>query len=396
MKPLLALLVLASLALNATLAYSLLTTPVAPAAAPVASVAKVTAAPGPKIDDQTWSELSTGDTANLATTLRTQGFPPDIVRAIIAAQIHESYAARRKALSSNQSSTPYWQTTQPDVTSLAALRQLSKEEENELRAVLGRDPSDPLSRLNNNRDLSYLPAQKASELQRIMDQFDEQRSDLYTSGSSVLNRDKITALEKAQLAAIAAALTPQELLEYNLRNSNTASALRDSLSAFKPTEAEFRAIYPLQAQFDERYSGDFFIGATPDQQRDRTTAQKQLADQIKATLGPERAADYERTTDYNYMQTAKLIDRLELPPATADQLVAIQKEFNQRRMDVMRTNNSNRDQIVQQVTALQQEAIARVTPLLGGASHVEAYKSYGGSWLTNYVPTFNAQPIIRR
>ena len=44
------------------------------------------------------------------------------------------------------------------------------------------------------------------------------------------------------------------------------------------------------------------------------------------------------------------------------------------------------EQRTQQLTALQQEAITRVTPLLGNSNRLTAYKQYGGSWIDSLVP----------
>ena len=51
-------------------------------------------------------------------------------------------------------------------------------------------------------------------------------------------------------------LTPAELEEYDLRNSNTGRAMRRELAAFNPTEEEFRAIYKLRQPVDEKYNNN--------------------------------------------------------------------------------------------------------------------------------------------
>ena len=42
--------------------------------------------------------------------------------------------------------------------------------------------------------------------------------------------------------------------------------------------------------------------------------------------------------------------------------------------------------VLRQLAALHQEALAKITPLLGTASGVAAYKQYGGYWLENLAP----------
>jgi hypothetical protein len=332
--------------------------------------------------------LQTDDLSTLAARLRASGFPPALVRAILAAQIDEQFAARRKALRSADANLPFWKDQSSDPKLMTALAQLDREQQKLLRQLLGADAEadDPSSRLYQNRSVGFLPAEKADAISRLLRDYDERRSDLYASGfSSNTDRAKFDALEKEQHDAVARVLTPAELVEYDLRNSQTADSLRTDLSAFNPTEAEFRALYPLQAAFDERWGSNFGLTLSADERRQREDAQKLLTDQIKAALGPERAADYERATDYNYRSTSQLVERLELPPETTNNLWAAQQEFQQRRMDIYRSAAAP-DERTQQLAALQQEAIARITPLLGGASGVEAYKQYGGSWLQNLVP----------
>jgi hypothetical protein len=385
MKAILRLALLTSLALNALFAFLALTRRASPA--PSALATPVTEGPvaPPPIDQNVWPDLQTDDLPALAARLRASGFPPALVRAILAAQIDEQFAARYKALMSADANLPFWKGQSRDPKLMTALTNLSREQQKLLRQLLGADAEadDPRSRLYQNRSLNFLPVDKATALGSLLRGFEERRSDLYASGlSSGTDRTKFDALDKEQHDTIARFLTPAELVEYDLRNSQTAGSLRTNLSAFNPTEAEFRAIYPLQAAFDERWSGNSFVSLVGDE---RSNAQKLLTDQIKATLSPDRAADYERATAYDYQRTAKLVERLELPSETTNNLWAAQKEFQQRRMDIYRSTTSPEER-TQQFTALQQEAIARVTPLLGGASGVEAYKQYGGSWLQSMVP----------
>ncbi len=387
MKTILRFALVASLALNATFAFLTFSRPTTPAPAAAATPAADGPVAPPPIDQNVWPDLQTDDLSALAIRLRASGFPPALIRAILAARLDEQFAARRKALRAEDATLPFWKGQTRDPKLAAARVQLDREQQKLLRQLLGADAEtdDQGVRLGQNRSLDFLPAEKADALKRLLRDYDERRSDLYASGFSAnTDRAKLDALEKERHDSLARVLSPAELVEYDLRNSSTADSLRTNLSAFNPTEAEFRALYPLQAAFDERWSNDFGLTLSADERRQRDDAQKLLTDQIKASLGPERAADYDRTTDYNYRRTSQLVERLELPPETANNLWAAQKEFQQRRMDIYRT--AAPDERVAQLTALQQEAITRVTPLLGGASGVEAYKQYGGSWLQSLVP----------
>lgn len=381
MKPLFTVALTASLALHVAFVAFILThqTATTPPVAEVAAIDAPVTTTAPKIDAEVWSSLSGSgngsDLKGLITQLRAAGFPPELIRAIVAAQISELFSARRKALQSSVDNLPFWKNQPPDPKTQLARRQLDREEQKMLRDTLGSDldPDDPLERLYQNRNLGFLSPEKAVDVRTLVRDVDERRSDLYASGFP--DREKLTALEKEQHDRLAQLLTPAELLEYDLRNSNTANSLRTNLAAFQPTEQEFRTIYQLRAAFDERFSNQDIVSFMAPERRD---AQKVLTEQIKAALGPERAADYERQTDYNYLRTNQLVARLELPPQTTDSLWAAQKEFEQRSNQI---KAGTRDERIQQIAALQQEAVARITSLLGSPRAVDAYKLYGGQWL---------------
>lgn len=341
-----------------------------------------------------WAEIHSDDLPSQRDKLRADAFPPAMIRAILVAQIRAGFAARRKALEAAQADLPFWRNASPDPNTQAAFRALSKEEQKAIKDLIGSDPENgPAAALR--RQFPNFSDETIDQLAAIRERYDQQRMDLFTNirgpgGMLPDEQAKYDALDKAMHGEFAAVLTPQDLEDYDLRTSNSANQLRYNLVAFNATEQEFRALYKLQSAFDEEFR---MLRGTPseDQMRRRSEGQKQLNDQIKAALGTDRYAEYQRATDYNFRQTTQLVARLELPPETANSLYAVQKEFEQRRNDIYRSSSGGgaapgSERLVEQATALQQEALARVTPILGSASYVEAYKQYGGSWLANMVP----------
>lgn len=340
-----------------------------------------------------WADLQTEELPALVERLRQGGFPPRIVRAIVAAQLREQFAARRRAIEAATAQQGFWKNTTSDMKQIMALRELSREQDRLLRELLGPDANpDEIAQIYRDRGLVGLPPAKANEVRRIIRDIDEQRQDFYMSlglGGGVMtftpaDREKLDSFEKAQHAAIAKALTPDELELYDLMTSNTAQSLRYQLIAFNPTEQEFRALYRLRREFGER-NPPITGPLGPEEMQARSKAEQQLQEQMKLALGPVRAVEFERANDYNYRQASQLVTRLGLPPETTGQLYDIQKDFQKRVGEAMRDAGS-REEAVQRATALQAEALARVAPLLGGERGVEAYKQYGGRWLTTMVP----------
>lgn len=338
----------------------------------------------PKADSILLAALESGDLPALVARLRREGFPPDIIRAIVGAELGELFITRRKELDPEEETRPFWKTRPLDPKINAELSRLSREHAKLLRDVLGDDAQDPLALAAQNRRFDGVPPEKLDKMKRIMRDYDDMRSDAYAVAyaggmAPAANREKLAAIDKAQREDIAQLLSPAELLEYNLRSSPTAAGLRNQLSAFQPSEAEFRTLYQLQAAFNEQ-NGNPFGPMSPEQMRQRTEAQKQLTEQIKAALGPERAADYVRASDPNYRQTSQLVARLQLPTETSNQVWSVQQDIQQRSRALAANSSLSTEERTQQLAALTNEAEAKISATLG-ARGFESYKQYGGQWM---------------
>lgn len=383
-----------SLVLNAAFAFIFLRPSSAPAektnAVINASRAAAPATPAAAATEpEAWAALSAEELPGLVADLRAAGYPKEMVRAILSALVSERYAARRKALDPDAANRPFWKDRAPDPAYQLAMNQIWREQREALASLLGADaePDDPMTLARQKQRFGNLPPEKMVEAQAVIRAFDDKRSNLFATGiTSLSDREAFNMLEKDQRAALALVLSPAELEEYDFRNSNTGRTLRTELTAFQPTEAEFRAIFALRRPFDEQAMLTNMNGLpSQEQMAQQSKAREALKAQIVAALGPERGAEYELTTDYNYRRVSQVVARLELPPETTRQLSNTQKEYQQRMADI-RKNAANPDERSAQLTALHQEATAKLSTMLGGAEGFEAYKQYGGAWLQNMVP----------
>ncbi len=389
MKLLIALLAASSLALNLVLvgmlftgrnATTVKTDPSAITATPRGQVAST--------KDPSWTDFKTEDLPAMVQQLRDHGFPPHIVRAVASGRLREVYAARFRALDPQSDSRPFWQSPGTDMKLMQQQRQLYREQQQALRDLLGPDAEQSdVNALYQGRRFDSVPPEKAADVRRILRDFDDKRQELFSVGYSGTPEQgrRINALEQEQRDALMAVLSPQELEAFQLRNSDTARSLRAQLSAFNPSEEEFRTLYKLQSEFDAQFGRLFGMPSTEEQQR-RSAAQKQMNDQIKATLGPVRGAEYERANDYYFRQTNQLISRLELPVETTTQIWSVKQDIEQRAAAIRRDQTLPPDDRTKQLATLSEEASAKVTPLLGGARGFEAYQQNGGSWIQSLTP----------
>ena len=367
-------------------------------AEPKARAATTKAAPGNTVATeadaariaQVWANLQSSDLTTLVTRLRAAGFSPSMIRAIVSARLQEQFSARRAALFAQQEEQPFWKGQRYfDAKIMAGMRELQREQSALFKQLLGAD-----GEAGNEEKLAYqrrqfgdLPRDKMDQMQSIIGDYGELRSQIYSGANGVMlpeDREKLALLEKEQRADLAALLTPQELENYELRSSATANNLRSQLALFNPTEEEFRAIFKLQQAFDEKY-GSSNLAYSPDQFRQRQAQQKELQGQIKTVISPERVADYEQAFDPSYQMINRLVARLELPSSAATQVVSLQQEITKRAGTVRSDKTLSTEVRNMQLNALAQEASARLTTTLGTRG-LEAYKQYGGQWMQGLAP----------
>ncbi|MEO5958741.1 MAG: hypothetical protein ABIR80_06470, partial [Opitutaceae bacterium] len=208
------------------------------------------ARPAEKSSPQLWAALRRDDLPSLITRLRAAGFPPNIIRAVVGSLVTERYRARIAELRAPDSNVPYWKNPS-DILSGGNKRQeeISQlyREQSKLQRELFKDDFFATGDVTTaqQRQFGNLSPNKIDALQRIEDDYTEMFSQVNSSTKGFTlpsDREKFALLARVKQADLAALLTPEELADYTLRSSPITSMLRSRLSAFDPSEAEFRAI----------------------------------------------------------------------------------------------------------------------------------------------------------
>lgn len=325
-----------------------------------------------------WTALVQENPAGLRDRLRDEGFPPEITRAILTAQVRERFAQRRRTVETALAALPFWQ--QPDRKLRAEMRTLAEAELKELRDLVGPAP-ETIEAVR--RELPFLAEDKIAALAGQQEHWRPIWLSFTEQPMTPADRDEFFALNQKAMAENQALETADERVQDNMRRSVTASRLRETFGFFNGTEEEYRALFALQHAFDLKYEP--LRGTDRNDMAGRQTAQRELTDNIAATLGPERYAEFRRAQDPAYRQTTQVVARLELPPETANQAYALQQEFRER-FNALARDIPAPDARSAPLTQLGQEAEARLTTLFGGTRGLEAYKQNGGTWLAAFTP----------
>ncbi len=347
---------------------------------PVAEPAPAVVPPPPAEKIKLWAALETDDLGSLIARLRAAGFPPEIIRAVVQAEVNARYNARLRALQDPDPNTPFWKIP----SSMVAFGATSKtrEEINQLqreRTKLIRDLlADPFFATNDvttaqRRQFGNLDRTKIDAAQRVEDDYAEMTSAIRAAMKGVTlpeDREKLALLEREKRADLAALLSPADLADYELRSSPITSLLRGQLNGFAPTEAEYRAIFQMQQALGEKNSSNGMPLGGGDYQQ-RQAALEQLETQLKTTLGEARYADYARETNYEYQQLKRIAQRENLPAETASRAFGLRESIAQQSNrifdDTALTDDQKRSALQSLAQGTRTQLLATLGPIAGPA-----------------------------
>lgn len=349
------------------------------------------------LDSQTWSQIASesDDTATAeilsswAETFRTEGFPVSAIRAVLQAKLDFDYREKEDALRADHLSKRYWNAEfRRNSISFKTSRdhaRLEQEKSSILRKVLGNDAETALERHLRIRKYGPLSHEKVDQLELIAAEYTELIRDSRDSRLSPfsLPADKETSeiIHAEHNHAIAAALSPAELREYQTRNDAISKDLRTHLRDFNPTEEEFRTLYSF-----ERDAADQIVTY----ESGSTSA---LEAKIATFLGPERFAEYTLKTSDAFNNAATFVARAHLPSETATFLARLELdalETSKLHRENPDTTSNDRDA---QLTALQTQIHRQLAETLEPAQ-LEAYlKNRASRWIKSLAPLPTATPV---
>jgi hypothetical protein len=103
--------------------------------------------------------------------------------------------------------------------------------------------------------------------------------------------------------------------------------------------------------------------------------------QVLAALGPQRGADAQVALQGENNRLARLLIRLDLPISTVNTVNAVRDDLNARATTIRADAQLTAAQRAAQLSALAQEARAKLATTLGGERGFEAYNDLKGDWI---------------
>lgn len=348
--------------------------PGVPASAPAASASPASAPTDPTAPRGfTWRTPRTDDEfRQLAADLRAAGFPPRLIASLVRdLYLQNAIADARRA------SLPYWQKFSSEATKedQAIYRGLTAK----LGAILGPDarPSLTLDPASRQRRYGALPDAKIDAIATIERDYQDMQQDVYRSSSGegfsleVMNsqRQQTKLLNAEKLADLAKILSPAELADYELRNSESSRNLARSLSGIDVTPEQYAALFAARRAMDEAnqpVNGPI----SPEIQRQRQASQAAFYTAARNLLPPDSLHQLLNNSDTFYRSVAQLPG---VTAAGAYQAWSLQQELTSA-MTAARTSRPS----LEQTQALYTDINTRLDRALGAEAAAALRKTPRG------------------
>jgi len=346
--------------------------------------------PAPVVSPDTLAQLQAGDSAAFQ-KLRELGFSEKVIRTLAQAQVDAQFRERERALQ-NRPKGPYWKSGYNSYNpgDYAAYVDLRRDKEAAMKKLLG-NSYVPEASPRDGVQLANLSPEKAVRVRQIEEDYNAMASgnDNYSRYGTFIafpeDTEKRAYLNKEKRAELSQILTPDELFEYDLRTSPTASSLRYQLAAFQPTEEEFREIYKLR-QAAETRAGINPMEYTTGGMDARRAMENDLDEQIKAKLGDARFAEYKHANETDYRRFFQIASRLDLPKESVAAAQAVKTSIEDQRRQLM-DDPAAKDPAVraQRLDGLARSAEASLRRILGDEGY-EAYRQSPSNFIQRLKP----------
>lgn len=341
--------------------------------------------------DFDWGSVESQDYLEYIENLRAIGCPEETIRDIIIADINKLYASKMAALYPSAKDIKFWR-----VDDLAAhkeekerkhsRRDLEQEKRELIQQLIGVDYEAEMARWSGKPDndaerYGFLSPEKQEGAKTLREKYRQMERDIFKEGGgwTTENRAKFMALRAEGESEMANLLGPADFEQYQFRNSSTAKSMRETLTGFQPDEEEFRKIFALRKSYDDQFGfgrnkGDASLG---DGQK---TAQQQLEEQLKATLGDARFRDYQLSQDERYRSSYDFTQRYDLPRQTADTLYAVRIAAEEERQRIRNDSSLSADARSTALNSLADDTRNALQPTLGQDNWAK-YEAKDGGWI---------------
>jgi hypothetical protein len=309
-----------------------------------------------------WSQLESSDYHQYMANLRSIGCPDETIRDLIIAEVDKMFDPRFAALAAETQKFEHWRNrSKRSDTLLTQLRALHDERKALLRELLGIDAAPyakwanaDVERLREEGKYSFLPADKQAQVRAIMEKYQQSIDGGQNGrdGFTLNGGDDAKRLREQRQQELAQVLSPEELKEMSLRDSNAADSVRNRFGNLDISEDEYRKLYDLRKSYEDKV-GAVADNSDPEKMRQRSEARRELDEAYRNVFGEERWNDLQKQQDPTWRGLTQVAQQNNLSQSVIDQAYQYQRQTGDEVMRLMEDRSLTREQregVIQQLT----------------------------------------------
>ncbi len=344
-----------------------------------------------------WSQLETEDYRAYIERLRAIGCPEQTIRDLVIADVDKLFAARILEVNPAARELKYWEADQKDLESgedhlerQRQQREIDFAKRHLIRDLLGVDLVSERNKVQGAEDrfgrrLGFLPEDKRGQVRMLLEHFNGLelgvRQKTWEEGETLTEEDQaqLLAIQQQRDQAVAAALSPAELEQYQRAMSPLAYEVRDSLFGMKASEEEYLAVYQARKEFQESWGDQ--PPEDPQRRVEWEEAQALLQASLREKLGDDRYNDYLRAKDPDFRQLSIAVARGKAPPEAATHVYEFKRIAIENRARVAGNRSLTPDQQQAALNAMAAETEQTVRAVLGEKAYQTYLRSGQGKWI---------------
>ena len=318
-----------------------------------------------------WSQVESSDFRQYMANLREIGCPEETIRDLVLAEVNKLYAPKFAALMAQTQQYDYWKPSSRKAREGLGkqLEALRAEKRDLLKTLLGID-SDPheqwanvtVEQLVEQGRFAFLSAEKQKQVREILARYDL---------SQDVDPKKTRERRREELAQV---LSPEELYQFDLRDSNAAESIRNRFGDTDLSEAEYKKLFDLRKAYEDTVGASADYG-DPEKMRKRSEARKLLEEAYKSALGDQRMEEVSRQTDPGWRSLTQIGQQYNLDQQTLDRAYAMQQAAAQQLAQLFSDSNLPREDRRKAADAITTELQQNIATVLGAGPAQELQKA---------------------
>ncbi len=301
-----------------------------------------------------WAHVESTDYKQYVANLRALGFPEELIREIVKADLDELYSTRELPLLPKvvphdaPLSDRQGKLTDAESNRITQLRAVEMEKQKALEEILGIYVPREVLRTPTSRNyeaaeyaLEQLPPEKRDAVQTALEDFW-----LADDASKGLDRiayaQNYKTLRDSWAATVSQVLTPEEFEQFQMDTMPQGHELARNTIGMDPTPEEFKAMFQATSNYWADTGGVYGLWrALPVPQDQIAAADQQYKADLQQALGPDRYMDYQMATSDTGRQLHNLAERYDLPRDTVVQAFQLQTEADQVAKTISQFSSAN-------------------------------------------------------